>query len=908
MMKSENGNTCYRLFIIPALLFFISCGPDTLSEKRAQKAAVAKGDILIGVVKTSIFSEFLLEGVILAVDEINHRGGLSGRKIKTIIYDDHGDPRQGAKIAAKLAGNEDVIAVVGHGESDTAIAASIIYEKAGIVFISDGAMDPDLTLYGGKFTFRNIPTGKAFGTQIARFLHSSKLKKAVVIHERRSVNKSTADIVKKEATALGIEIMATRSYFNWQNDFKDTVAQLKKECEFDSVVISGNIPAAANLVKQLREMEISVPIIGDAGLDSPDLFAIAGRAADGIIVPTVFNPDYPDKLTRDFVRKFESQYELPPDTWAAQGYDAVSLLAHAIEKSGSTVPAGISSHLRFLEKWNGVTGSYAFVPEGDITGKEIYFKKMQKGDFVFVGEKQDYDSDLFNYIDDFTLRLPLQNPVLTLDPGLIKNESDIEVCEQLFLGLTGLEPLTYRPVPELAKDWKRILDLVYIFNMREDAVWTNGQPVTAHDVLWTIRHHLHPDTQAPNAHDLFILKNAKAIYNGEIKDISKLGVFVVDNFSVGFKLEHPVSYFPALVSLPLYRPLPGTFIEKHKDKWTEVDNIQTNGPYKPVIWQKGKGMFLKKNPGYFDAENVSIPEVRYYIIPQNSVGLAMYENNELDIMGSGYLRLPSAAIPRIRKGPLKNQYHEDPHFCTYSYAFNTKLPPVDNPLVRKALSAAIDRQLLIDAVNQGNGEPAGTLTRPPLFGSVPVEAEAGIDFDPFQARKWLAEAGYPDGRNFPEITILHRKSNFHEKIARGVQSLLQHHLNIFVKLRQENRSDYTATVTRGKPSHIFRTKVCNVYPDADSSLKIFDPSDPFYRTGWENQEFVKLIRDAKRISDPKKREALYKRAEEILCKEEAVAIPLYFEIYYSLVKPKVKGWSHMAMGGQLLHNWYFDDK
>lgn len=905
-MKFKKGNIRYRFFIIPALFFIISCNPFMLPEQRSRRAAKAKGDIVIGVVQTSVFSNFFLEGINLAVGEINDQGGILGRKIRTIIYDDMQDPVIGEQVAIKLANNADVVAVVGHVNSITAIPASVIYEKTGITFISYGAKDPDMTRYSGNFTFRNIPTQKDFGYQMARFSHAAKLKKTVVFYERGASHQSLADIFKEKATAMGIEIIVTRSYFNWADDFKEMIAQLKKEYEFDSVLISGTMPTAAKLVKQLREMGVTVPIIGGDGLDSSDLYAIAGRASEGLIVPTVFYPEYPNKLTRDFVRRFQSKYDLTPDTWAAQGYDAISLIAHAIEESGSAVPIVISTTLRFLEKWSGITGSYGFVPEGDIVGKEIFFKKMRKGEFVFIDKGKAYEGDLFNYIKEFTLRLPLNEPITTLDPGLAKNESDIEVAEQLFMGLTGLAPKTYIPVPELAKDWKtsRINDLVYIFNLREDAVWTNGEPITGDDVLSTILHHLDPDKKNPHARDLFVLKNAEAIYNGEDREV---GVYVPSESMVVFKLEYPAPYFPALVSLPAYRPLPVSVIKQYEDKWTNIDYIQTSGPYKPVLWEKDKGIFLKKNPDYFDVKNVAIPEVRYYIIPQSSVGLAMYENDELDIMGSSYLRLPSADIPRIKKDPLlKKEFFEAPHFCTYAYAFNVRRPPVDNVLVRKAISAAIDRHLLIDVVVEGDGEVATTCTRPPLFGAVPTEDGVGIGFDPSQAREWLAEAGYPGGKNFPEITILYRKSKFHEKIAKGIQSFLQRHLNIPVKIRGENRKDFGATVTEGNPPHIFRTKLCSDYPDADSNLRLFDPSDSYYQTGWENQEYTKLIRSARHTSDENQRELLYRMAEAILCQNEVVVIPFYFEIYHSLVKSRIKGWSHMAMGGQQLHNWRFE--
>jgi ABC-type oligopeptide transport system substrate-binding subunit len=258
---------------------------------------------------------------------------------------------------------------------------------------------------------------------------------------------------------------------------------------------------------------------------------------------------------------------------------------------------------------------------------------------------------------------------------------------------------------------------------------------------------------------------------------------------------------------------------------------------------------------------------------------------------------------------LKDDYSEYPHFCTYGYAFNTKRPPVDNPLVRKAISAAIDRQLLIDAVNEGNGEIAATCTRPPAFGAVPPEEGIGIEFDLEQSQKWLAEAGYPGGKDFPELTILYRTSGFHKKIAEAVRNMLAHHLNIKLKLQEEEEEVYLGLIYgQGNPPHIFRAEMCSEYPDADGWLSLFQPSEHSFNTGWKNEEFVGLVDKAREISDPEKRKACYKRAEQILCEEDAVVLPLYFEIYHCMTKSRLKKWYHMPIGGQQIRNWSFEEK
>jgi len=909
--RSRRAHTLMRAVLSVAegltlLIIFFHAAGVTAGQKKAGN------DICIAIVGTSAYSNFFLEGVNMAVSEINLKGGVLGKKIKTLVYDDKDSEEKGEKIAAQLAAKDDVIAVVGHGNSEVAMTASIIYEQAGVVFITYGASNPDLTRYKGNFTFRNIPTEDEFGRSMADHARTIGAKKIVIFYERLPVHRELADVFKARATALGIEIIAARSYFKWDTEFKDVIAELKTEYEFDAVLIAGGMPAAAILVRQLREMGADVPVMGGSGLDTPDLWAIAGKAAENIAVPTTFYPDAPDRLTRDFVKEFEARYGFEPDTWAAQGYDALSVLAQTVEKSGSADPAVIASALKFLENWKGVLGTYSFTPKGNIRDKEIYIKLMKNGDFVFADRQQKYESDLFNYIEDFTLRLPLKKSAETLDPGFAADSVSAEIAEQLFLGLTDIDPRTCEAVPELARKWTAISGgRTFIFDMRHDAVWTDGSPVTAHDVLWAIRRNIRPDTKCPDARMLYILENAEAVHKGKIGDVSALGVFAPDDFTVVFRLEKPAVYFPLMAGLPIFRPLPRAVVEKHGREWTELENIQTDGSYMPVLEEKGRGIFLKKNPTYYDAANVSIPEVRYYVITQSSLGLAMYENNELDVMGSSYLRLPSESLSRIENDPaLKKEYTEVPHFCTYGYAFNVRQAPVDNPLVRKAISAAIDRRLLVDAVIDGNGEAATVCTRPPAFGAVAPEDRIGIGFDHEQAKKWLAEAGYPEGKGFPELTLLYRKSDFHKKMAEAVRQILEHHLNIRIKLEAEDEAAYQALATGagGNPPHIFRTEMCAGYPDAAAWMSLFNPAAPRFNTGWENKEFAELVDRAKETSDPQLRKIAYRRAEKILCEEDAVAVPVYFEIYHCMTKPRVKGWYHNPLGGQHIRNWSFEEK
>ncbi len=512
--------------------------------------------------------------------------------------------------------------------------------------------------------------------------------------------------------------------------------------------------------------------------------------------------------------------------------------------------------------------------------------------------------------EDITLRLPLEGDISSVDPGLTQDMTSIEITEQLFLGLTDFDPETYKPVPELAKGWTVSEDgRVYQFQMRRDAKWTDGTPVTAHDVVWAIQRNITPETGCPYASMLYIVKNAQAINKGEIKDVSEIGVRAVDDFTVEFTLEHPASYFPGMAGLWVYRPLPRKVIEKYGKQWTRPEYIQSNGSYYMAAWIKGMIMALRKNPNYFDAKKVSIPEVHYQIIPSNSLGMAMYKNNELDIMGSIYLRLPLMEVPNIR-AQFKKEYSRGSQFCNYAYGFNSKKYPVDNPLVRKAISAAIDRRLLIELITQGDEETAHTYTPSHIFGSVDTDeySDIGIAFDPVKAKKWLSEAGYKagnesEGRDLPEITMMFNTSELHAKIAQAVQTSLKYYLNINLNIRELKWEDYVKAM-ESDPPHMFRFGWCADYPDANNFLN--EQLNPFKSANyvrWDNAEFAELMDKAEASPDPEERKNLYRRAEQILIYEEAAVVPIFFETAHSLVKPRVKGWYHMAIGGQHIRNW-----
>lgn len=674
------------------------------------------------------------------------------------------------------------------------------------------------------------------------------------------------------------------------------------------------------------------------------------------------------------------------------------------------------------------------------------------------------------------IRIPFNGPVKYIDPGLASDNNENELIEQLFLGLTDFDHASGKVVGELATDWQVSEDgTVYTFNLRRDAKWTDGVPVTAHDVAWAIRRNFMlenanspfdiikniqaieeeaipkkileieetlltslgvraidqntveftleqalDDSQAQEFHEfvkqevfqklsvshnsnsdiqqpvptlvadnwqtsedgtVYILKLAdevklvegeepgfadqiiekiREIYNnqaspfdhlknagtipemiwvatnelkphfldsGEIRltmadspteKIISLGVRAIDDYTVQFTLESAATYFPALVSVSAFHPLPRHVIEQYgDDKWTKPQNIQTNGSYRLTEWDKGNKIVLTKNSDYYEADQVNIREVNYFIVPESSIGFTMYQNEALDIIGGAvYLRLPQTEIPRIQSDyKLYKEMHSGTRACTDWYQFNTQKSPTDNVLVRKAMVAAIDKQLLIDIVLNGTQIPATTLVPHKILGTLNSIDEEGIEFNPKQAQQWLTEAGYPNGDGFPKVVLMYPINETHRKITQGIKTLLKHYLNIDIEVKGLNWRHYNDTVDNKQfqpksvsSPHIFRYSLCVSYPDASNLLGIFH-SD--YGLNWisgkTGELFDQTLDKARLATDSVTSQQLYRRAEQILIEDDVATMPLYFNSPRFLVNSRVKGWYNKAWGGQQIRNWSLED-
>lgn len=336
--------------------------------------------------------------------------------------------------------------------------------------------------------------------------------------------------------------------------------------------------------------------------------------------------------------------------------------------------------------------------------------------------------------------------------------------------------------PELATSWTASLDgTVYTFTLRNDVYWTDGRQVTAEDVRYGILRTLAPATMSSYAYPLFVIKNAEAYNNGSITDPNQVGVTALDSTHLRITLEYPASYALSILSMWVARPMPRWAIEAWGSAWTEPGHIVTNGPYRLSEWVHNDHILLEKNPTYYDAANVQIERVQMWMVDE-ATAWTMYRNGQLDTAG-----VPAGHASDV----FPEEIHIQPIACTYYYGFSISQPPFNNPLVRKAFSAATDREGLIRNVTGGIQRPALTFTPPGVFGHVDGYAEGvGIPYNPIQARQWLAQAGYPNGQGLPPITLWFNTSTGHQRIAEYIRDTWYATLGVSVTLQSLEWGEY----------------------------------------------------------------------------------------------------------------------
>jgi oligopeptide transport system substrate-binding protein len=476
-----------------------------------------------------------------------------------------------------------------------------------------------------------------------------------------------------------------------------------------------------------------------------------------------------------------------------------------------------------------------------------------------------------------------------LDPALVVDNNTGFVVESLMEGLAQYDARTGLPDPAGAERWEVSADnLTWTFHLRPEARWSNGDPVTARDYVYAEKRILSPGLAAEYASLLFCLKNAEAYYTRQIGDFSQVGAHAMDDHTLVLQLGRPLPYLPALLCNTSWYPVHKGTIEKfgrmdeRGTHWTRPGNYVGNGPFVLTEWEPHQIVRVTKSPNYWNRDHVLLHEIDFYPIEDLSTEEAMFRSGGLHITAS----IPQDKIPVYQRNPARSSLlHLEPQYATYYYVFNVNKPPLNDVRVRRALAYAIDRLEIVDRVALGNQPPAYNLTPPNPVG---FTGTARIRHDPEQARKLLAEAGYPGGKGFPHIEVLYNTNEGHRKIAETIQQMWHRELGIDVGIYNQESKVWSDTL-RQKDYQIARYGWFADYLDPSTFMDTMLSDNGNNYAGWKNAEYDRVVNEADHEPDQARRFALYQRGEQILA-DECPFAPIYFYTRANLRLPDVKGW------------------
>lgn len=496
------------------------------------------------------------------------------------------------------------------------------------------------------------------------------------------------------------------------------------------------------------------------------------------------------------------------------------------------------------------------------------------------------ETDVARGIREQVLHRGLAADLSGLDPHLINGLPEINVASALFEGLVGEHPETGAPVPGVAESWDVSADgLTYTFHLRANARWSNGDPLTARDFAGSIRRVLTRSLGADNVAMLFVLANAEAWYQGGVADFSTVGVAVVDDRTLRLTLAHPAPYFLSLLAHPVWYPVHLPTLEKHGGagnrgaNWTSPETFVGNGPFVLKVNRRGQVIVADKSPTYWDAANVRLNSIHFHPAEDRESEERAFRAGQLHITEA----LPVGKVGSYRRDP-RGVLRISPFLDTYFYRLNTTKPGLDNKLVRRALSLAIDRSAIVEKITRGGQQPAAAFTPPDTGGYTPPTV---LSTDLAAARALLAQAGYPDGKGLPALEITINNSGNHRIIAEAVQQMWRQ-LGVPVEVNNLEMSSIFAK-RRALDYSVLRSEWVADFADPKSFLDVFRGGSSNNHTGWNSLPYDAALHAADRTTDPAARLKLLAEAEAVLL-DELPIIPIYHFTTVRLVHPSVRGW------------------
>lgn len=472
-----------------------------------------------------------------------------------------------------------------------------------------------------------------------------------------------------------------------------------------------------------------------------------------------------------------------------------------------------------------------------------------------------------------------------MDPTLNVYARSSIVLQNLFRGLYKIDESGKKPVPSLAEGHE--LDETgtkYTFKINKNAKWSDGKPVTAQDFEYSWKRVLNPDVASGAAFYLYYIKNGKA-YNEKKASTDDVGVKAVDDNTLEVTLENPTPYFLELLCVTAYYPVRKDVVEK--EGWTKSpETYLTTGPFMLTELKPKEKYVLKKNPNYLEVDKVKLDTLEIVFIESNEAELAAYTNNEIQVSDN----ISPEGMKQYQNTP---EFFSIPRIGMQYFDFNASKKPFDDAKVRKAFSMSINRDQIIKSIVQSVEKPA--------FGMVPYGIPHGVQKDKEyrdvvgnvfsenvdEAKKLLAEAGYPDGNGIPEITMIVMASQSDKDIAQALQSMWKQNLGVDVSIQTFESKVYWDEIENGN-FNIASDGWTGDYPDPMTNLDIFEGVNTADDLRWNSAEYDRLLEENRKNSDQAKRMENFAKAEKILADEMPLMPIRFFEDQF-LAKPNVKG-------------------
>lgn len=482
----------------------------------------------------------------------------------------------------------------------------------------------------------------------------------------------------------------------------------------------------------------------------------------------------------------------------------------------------------------------------------------------------------------------LNNEPDGIDPNVTNNSFATPFLSNCFEGLVTYDEKG-EVVPGNAESWESNDDLtVFTFHLREGLKWSDGTALTANDYVYSALRVLTPETtsQYVNMISDYVV-NGQEFYDGTAS-AEDVGIKALDDNTLEFTLKASCPYFIDLVSMWVYFPVQQATIEANGDKWTaSAEAYVSNGPFKITEMNMGESMVLEKNENYWNAENVTLEKLTFRYVLDTSTALTAYESGEVD----GVRTVPSSDLARLKAENAG--LVSTPNYGTVYYDINCSKEPYDNPLVRKALNLAIDREALINNVAQVDGQPAYSFLAPGYVVDGKDVTEGRSDYglsstaDVEGAKAALAEAGYPDGEGFPTLQLSFYSDDNVKKIAEAIAEMWEKNLGITVEVSSAEWAVFYDAVQSGN-YEVAAMGWSADYVNPMSFLPLLYTNDVTNNSFYSNPDYDAIVDQIKVEKDPAKFAELVLQADELVSAEYPV-LGLYYKSNTYLIKDYIEG-------------------